>query len=124
MKKTYQEIEKEKNYNQLMALLKKKRNMTKYEISNLLGLSIPTVTKVINEMVRNGIVFEAELSESNGGRRPLSFEFIPDSILSVGVKVELNFMQIALINLDGKLVMKKKINKNFIENSALLDIVS
>lgn len=124
MKKMYQELEKEKNFKEILILLKKKRHTTKLEISKKLGLSIPTVTKLINEMVQMGIVFEAELSESSGGRRPLSFEFIPDSILAIGVKLELDFLQIALINLDGKIIKKKIINNNFIENVELIEILS
>lgn len=120
----YQELEKEKNFKEIMVLLKRKRQTTKLEISKKLGLSVPTVTKLINEMVNLGIVFEAELSESSGGRRPLSFEFIPDSILAIGVKLELDFLQIALVNLDGKIIKRKVINNNFIENKELINILS
>jgi predicted NBD/HSP70 family sugar kinase len=124
MKKTYQELEKEKNFKQILILLKKKRYTTKLELSTKLGLSIPTVTKIINEMLEIGIVFEANLNESNGGRRALVFEFIPDSLLSVGVKLELDSLQIALINLDGKIIKRKFINKNFIGSLELINILS
>lgn len=123
MKKTYQELEKEKNFKQIIILLKKKRHTTKLELSKKLGLSIPTVTKIINEMLEMGIIFEAEFTESNGGRRALAFEFIPDSLLSVGIKLELDSLQIALVNLDGKIVRRKIINRNFIGSSEVLDIV-
>ena len=124
MKKTYQELEKEKNFKQIIILLKKKRYTTKSELSLKLGLSIPTVTKIINKMLEMGIVFEAEFNESNGGRRALAFEFIPDSLLSVGVKLELDSLQIALINLDGKIVKRKIINKNFIGSLELINVLS
>lgn len=123
MKKTYQELEKEKNFKQIIILLKKKRHTTKLELSKKLGLSIPTVTKIINEMLEMGIIFEAEFTESNGGRRALAFEFIPDSLLSVGIKLELDSLQIALVNLDGKIVRRKIINRNFIGSSEVIDIV-
>lgn len=124
MKKTYQELEKEKNFKQIIILLKKKRYTTKLELSKKLGLSIPTVTKIINEMLEMGIVFEAEFNESNGGRRALAFEFIPDSLLSVGIKLELDSLQIALINLDGKIIRRKIINKNFIESLEVLTVLA
>lgn len=124
MKKTYQELEKEKNFKQIMILLKKKRNTTKAELAKKLHLSIPTVTKIVNEMLEMGIIFEAELAESSGGRKPLSYEFVPNALLCIGVKLELEFLQIALINLDGKIINKKNINKNFIENLELLEIIT
>lgn len=124
MKKTYQELEKEKNFKQILILLKKKRYTTKLELSTKLGLSIPTVTKIINEMIEIGIVFEADLNESNGGRRALAFEFIPNSLLSIGIKLELDSLQIALINLDGKIIKRKFINKNFIGSLELINFIS
>jgi predicted NBD/HSP70 family sugar kinase len=123
MKKTYQEKEKEKNLKLIMSVLKKKRKVTKLELSKKLNLSIPTVTKFINELLNLGIVFEAELSESSGGRRPLVFEFVPDSLLSISIKLELNYLQIALINLDGNIIKRKTINKNFIENKDIIKIL-
>ena len=124
IKKTYQELEKEKNFKQIMILLKKKRITTKSDLSIKLNLSVPTVTKIINEMLEMGIIFESELFESTGGRKALSYEFVPDSLLSIGVKIELNFLQLALINLDGKIIKRKIIEKNFIENLEILDILT
>jgi len=124
MKKSYQELEKEKNFKSILIFLKKKRKTTKLELSEKLGLSVPTVTKMINELLELGIVFESILSESNGGRRALIFEFIPDSILSIGIKLELDYLQIALINLDGLILKKKIVNKNFIQNPEMLEILS
>lgn len=124
MKKSYQELEKEKNFKSILIFLKKKRKTTKLELSEKLGLSVPTVTKMINELLELGIVFESILSESNGGRRALIFEFIPDSILSIGIKLELDYLQIALINLDGVILKRKIVNKNFIQNPEILEILS
>lgn len=124
MKKTYQELEKEKNFKKILIYLKKKRTVTKLELSEKLGLSIPTVTKIINELLELGIVFESILSESNGGRRALLFEFVPDAILSIALKLELDYLQLAIINLDGLIIKKKVINKNFIKNSELINILT
>lgn len=124
MKKSYQELEKEKNFKLILLFLKKKRKTTKLELAEKLGLSIPTVTKIINELLELGIVFESVLSESNGGRRALIFEFIPDSILSVGIKLELDYLQLALVNLDGSILKKKIVIKNFIQNPEMLEILS
>jgi predicted transcriptional regulator len=43
------------------------------EISSLIGRSIPVTLKILEELVKEGIVYETGFAPSSGGRRPLMY---------------------------------------------------
>lgn len=73
------------------------------EISKEIEISIPTVAKNINQLITEGIVEEAGVSESTGGRKPMIIRFRPDAYYSVGVEFALEDVRIILTNLDSEI---------------------
>ena len=99
-----QEIIKDSNRKQILQLLYKRREMTKQEISKELEISIPTVTNNINTLIEEGILQEAGVAESTGGRKPVIVKFIPNSRYSFGVDFSLNLIRVVLTNLDSEII--------------------
>ena len=94
------------------ALIKKK--IILYAIQNGVGtiaglakeidLSVPTTTKIINEMCSNGAVYECGKLETNGGRHPNLYGLNPEAAYFIGVDVKQFMVNIAIIDFKGEMI--------------------
>lgn len=94
-----------KNYNRrkILNLLTVKRELTRQAISLKTGISIPTVASNIQELIEEGLVEEAGIGESTGGRKPLIVRYLPDARVSFGVDITPEKVRIILSNLDSEI---------------------
>lgn len=79
-------------------------NATIPELSKELYMSIPTVTKLVNEMVEEGILNDYGKSESKAGRKPSTYGLNPQSGYFLGVDIKRNHLNIGLCNFNGDIV--------------------
>lgn len=96
------------NKKRITNLLSKERELTKLEISRKLDISVPTVTTIVGELMEEGIVEEAGMAISTGGRKPVIIRFLPDSRYSIGIDLGRDYVRAILINLDGKIIEERK----------------
>lgn len=61
---------------------------TKAELSERLGISFPTVSKVLTRLERQGEVLTLGRDESSGGRRALRYAYLPEAMLSLSLFLE------------------------------------
>lgn len=97
-----QEQIKEMNRVKIIKIIKDRKEITKQEIAELLRLSIPTVTTNINQLVEEGLVEEAGVAKSTGGRKPIVLKFVENAKYSFGVNISCSKVDILLINLNAK----------------------
>lgn len=71
------------------------------ELGKEMGLSVPTVTKLVGELMEEGYVIDFGKQETNGGRRPNIYGINPDSGYFVGVDVKKFKINMAIINFKG-----------------------
>lgn len=71
------------------------------ELGKEMDLSVPTVTKLIGELIEEGYVIDFGKQETNGGRRPNIYGINPDSGYFVGVDIKKFQINIAIINFKG-----------------------
>ena len=116
-----QDIIKDSNRKKILNLIFQKREITKQNISKEIGVSIPTVTSNINELIEEGLVKEAGALASTGGRKPIIVRFLPNSKYSFGVEFTLNNIRVILVNLDAEI----KFDNNFkIKNFKNIDNIT
>lgn len=77
------------------------------ELSKELGLSVPTVTKFIDEMCHEGYINVYGKLETNGGRHPNLYGLNPESGYFLGVDIKRNAVNTGLINFKGEMLEKK-----------------
>ena len=77
------------------------------EISKEMDVSVPTITKLVSELIEEGFVIDFGKQETNGGRRPNIYGINPDSGYFVGVDVKKFRISIALINFKGDIIESK-----------------
>ncbi len=98
--------------------LVKKRIITHYiyngsstitDLSRELDLSVPTVTKFIDEMCEDGYINDYGKLETSGGRHPNLYGLNPESGYFIGVDIKKFAINIGLINFKGDM-MELKMN--------------
>ena len=77
---------------------------TKPELAGRLGLSIPTVGMICDELMREGLVREAGMQASEGGRRAMRYEPCLDRFRSLGIDITRRHVYMALIDLRGEVI--------------------
>lgn len=74
------------------------------ELSKSMGLSVPTVTKFIDELCEEGYVDDCGKLETAGGRHPSLYGLNADSGYFVGVDLKKESLNMALINFKGDVI--------------------
>ena len=112
-----------KNYNKkrIINLLYQKNEVTRQDISRILGLSLPTVTQILKELCEIGLVKEAGTLASSGGRKPTLNAIQYDAKISVGIEITHNSIRLVLIDLSGKVLDHGTYRKAFENSGAYFD---
>lgn len=74
------------------------------EIKDFSGLSLPTTTKLINELVEQGILVESGKRESSGGRPPAVFSLHSSLGYIVGIELLIHSFRFSIVNLNHELI--------------------
>lgn len=93
-------------------------NSTISELSRALDISIPTVTKLIEEMCDDRIILAYGKLETSEGRHPNLYGLNPDSGYFVGVDINLGTVSMGLMNFNGEIVDQSLNIHTDITNSA------
>ena len=80
------------------------RDNTLSELGKEMDLSVPTVTKLVGELIDEGYVIDFGKVETAGGRRPNIYGLNPDSGCFLGVDIKRFRVNLALINFKGDLI--------------------
>jgi len=75
------------------------------DLSKELNLSVPTITKLITELIDDGFVLDFGKQETIGGRRPNVYGLNPDSGYFIGVDINRFLINISLLNFKGEIVV-------------------
>ncbi len=82
-------------------------NDTISELSKILDLSVPTITKFITELMEQGLIAEFGKVHTPGGRHPIVYGLNPTSAYFVGVDMTRHHLHIALMDFTGNIVEKQ-----------------
>lgn len=101
------------NKKRIINLLYHKNGMTKQDIAQTLGLSLPTVSQILKELFEHGLAKEGGTLASSGGRKPVINTLIYDAKLSVGVEITQNHIRLVLIDLAGNVLYHRRLREHF-----------
>lgn len=87
------------------------------DLGKEMELSVPTVTKLVGELIDEGYVVDFGKQETNGGRRPNVYGVNPESGYFLGVDIKRFRINIALINFKGDMIESKLSIPFYYENT-------
>ncbi|MCR5004103.1 MAG: ROK family protein [Bacteroidales bacterium] len=85
-----------------------KTNYSISDLSDFLGASVPTVTKLVVELIDDGYMLDLGKQGTSGGRRPSIYGLNPEAGFFVGVDCGHHHINIAVTNFKGDLVNYEK----------------
>ena len=77
------------------------------EIAKAVGVSLPTATSALNELIKAGIVKEIGKKDNSPGRIPMVYNLIPTAGYFVGVNPEMDCLALAASDFSGNLITEK-----------------
>ena len=80
--------------------------LTRSQVARQLHLSLPTITRIANELLNTGLIVESSSAGSSGGRRPGLLAFNARANLIIGVYVG-HKMVAALADLNGEIIERR-----------------
>jgi len=97
------------------------------EIAKFLKISVPTVNKLVLELIDEHIVLElGKKQEAESGRKPNLYSINKKIFYSLGVDIQINDLKIALVDLDMKIIKFAIYDRFILENTddSLNEIIS
>lgn len=77
------------------------------EMSKAVGVSLPTATSALNELMKAGLVTEIGKKDNSTGRIPMVYDLIPTAGYFVGVNTEMDCLALAASDFSGNLITEK-----------------
>ncbi|TKG97214.1 ROK family protein [Puteibacter caeruleilacunae] len=80
-------------------------------------ISVPTGTKLLNELIEDQIIVEAGKIETDNGRRPVVYKVNPQCGYIVGVEILLKRISVSIFNIEMKEIFEAKDKEFVLENT-------
>lgn len=90
----------------VLRLLKQHGPMSRAEIAKSLGLAPSVITRLVRELLADGCAVEDVQGKSKIGRRPILISFNQDYATAIGVHIQRNKVECALVNMGGKILSR------------------
>jgi len=91
---------------QALSALRTGEALSRPELAERLGISLPTVGGLINELLDAGLLLTAGRAEGRGGRPALMVKLNPEAALTLGVSVSQMEISVVLADLAGTVVAR------------------
>jgi len=89
---------------QIFCILYLEEHKTIADLCIPLGVSIPTMTRIIHELIDEGWVAELGTGESRGGRRPVFYGLNPSVRYILGIEMTRKYTRINIFNLQNRAI--------------------
>ncbi|MCG8580523.1 MAG: ROK family protein [Bacteroidales bacterium] len=96
------------------------------DIAKQLKISIPTINKLIVELLEANVLVEYGKKDTGSGRKPILYALNRDMFYSVGVDIQLKGLRIVMLDIQLQVVKSKDISDFTLENTeeCLNDIIN
>jgi len=88
----------------VLRLLWDEEHLSRAEIARRLDISRSTVSEIVDELTPTGLLAEAGVGESRGGRRPIVLQFQYDAFTVLGVDLGATHVSVAATDLRGRVL--------------------
>jgi predicted NBD/HSP70 family sugar kinase len=82
--------------------------LSRAQLCDYTQLSKMTITNLVNEYIRQGVMEESGKIGTAAGRRADLLRIVPDSLLTLGVFIERGYAEIGIVNLNGSILKSER----------------
>ncbi|GAB7388955.1 ROK family transcriptional regulator [Bacillaceae bacterium] len=90
----------------ILDIIRQHGPISRADIAKMTGLTPPTVTNLVRDLLNTGIVVEGERMESTGGRKPIMLRINPRAYYVIGGDVGISKIVAAVTDLEARIVAK------------------
>ncbi|HBF37012.1 MAG TPA: hypothetical protein DDW50_06795 [Firmicutes bacterium] len=110
------------NRTRFLEIMFKYGPVSRSEISEISGLTPPTVTALANELLSEGLVEEFGIDTGNRalGRKRIQLSLVKNSRLVIGVEIGVKQILAGLVNLSGEMLIKRSVMITFKEPDTVI----
>lgn len=84
--------------------LRKKGKATKPYLQQISHFNASTLMRIMNELIKKGLVIEAGVDKSSGGRKPVLYKVAPNYAYGIGLEIEASCIRAVLCDLQLNVV--------------------
>lgn len=95
---------------EILSLLLHNKAMTKSELSQLSGIKLTSLNRIMKPLEKIGLIEGAMIGESTGGRKPIIFDINSSRYYIIGIEISRLYTQVVLTNLKLQLLQKYRFN--------------
>jgi glucokinase-like ROK family protein len=96
------------NTRKVLKLIRDNPPISRAEIARVSGLSAPTVSRIVDDLIKDGLVEEIGMGASSGGRRPTLLRFSPNNNFIIGIDLGTTNIYGVLANLEAEIISEEK----------------
>lgn len=100
---------KERNKRLIIDLIRKKE-LSRADIAKETSLTKAAVSIIVDDLIKNGVVYEFKSAETGVGRRPLCLKVASDFMYAVGINITRSYIELGLVDISGKAICEKKLD--------------
>ena len=100
---------KRSNRSAALRILHEKGAMSRKRLAEYMNLTPAAITKIVGEMIEEGLLLEGEMLQSSGaGRREILIDLNPEAAFALGVLINLRQTIVSAVRLDGSVIFAEE----------------
>lgn len=103
-------VESRKYYqrNKMLSVMRFHEDVSRYDVKKLTGYSMTTVLNTIDEMIKEGLIYEERCDESRVGRKPIWLRVNPEGGYFIGVEFNGRLMHCVVLDFKGNQIYSQE----------------
>jgi len=93
----------------ILNLLRLEGVLSRATLARKIGLTRSTISRIINKLIEDNLVREANLAQGKNGRPGMLLELDPNGGSAVGIEIGVNFITIMLTDFKANKIWRKRI---------------
>ena len=106
------------NVSLLIELVRRAGTVSRADLARQSRLSAPTVSTIVDKLIKRGIFNEVSMAPSSGGRPPVLLSIDPKAGYVVGIKLRAEGLTTVVCDLDAQIVGSRETNASLVGNPA------
>ena len=102
-------IMKQKNKRLIINLIRK-NEISRADIAKITNLTKASVSIIIDDLIKSGIVTESECLDKGVGRKPINLKINPDFMYAVGINLTRSYAEVGIVDITGKISVQQKLD--------------